>query len=108
MDLGVRAMMASLPHGAGVAEEHDRDPRFTVRPTEVLRGGERVCHGSSLLVWPAGAFHRVISDAVLGSASINLAVHHEGFDLRYEFDIYDVDVDTGTYRVIREGHEDQG
>ena len=52
-------------------------------------------------------FHRVISDAKLGSASLNLAVHYEGYDIRTNFSIYDLDIETGEYRVIREGHLDQ-
>jgi len=42
-----------------------------------------------------------------GSASLNLAVHHDGFDIRTNFSVYDLDPDTGQYRVIREGHLDQ-
>jgi hypothetical protein len=38
---------------------------------------------------------------------VNLAVHYEGFDIRTNFNIYDVDVATGKFHVIRKGDEDQ-
>ena len=59
-----------------------------------------------MLVWPCNVFHRIRTDSQ-GSASMNLAVHHEGFDIRTNFNVYDLDTTTGEYRVIREGHLDQ-
>jgi len=48
-----------------------------------------------------------VSDAETGSASLNFAVHTPGFDIRTNFSVYDLNTETGEYRVIREGHLDQ-
>jgi hypothetical protein len=60
-----------------------------------------------MLVWPRYVFHRVVSDPTHGSASVNLATHYPGFDVRTNFSIYDLNIATGEYRVLREGHLDQ-
>jgi hypothetical protein len=59
-----------------------------------------------MLSWPTHVFHRVLSGPE-GSAAVNLAYHHEGFDIRNNFSIYDLNTDTGDYSVIRAGHLDQ-
>lgn len=86
--------------------EHGRVEHFTVTPDRVLHNGETVYEGGAVLIWPKGVFHRIVSGPE-GSASINLAVHHPGFDIRTNFSIYDLDTETGDYRVIREGYRDQ-
>lgn len=87
-------------------KEHGKIEHFTVYPDKILKNGELLYEGGAILVWPTGVFHRIVSGES-GSASINLAVHHEGFDIRTNFNIYDLDVETGEYRKIRSGHEDQ-
>ncbi|MBI5739828.1 MAG: hypothetical protein HZA16_03820 [Nitrospirae bacterium] len=59
-----------------------------------------------MLCWPRAVFHRV-SSLDQGSAAINFAVHHNGIDIRTNFNIYDVNVGTGAFRVIREAFLDQ-
>lgn len=86
--------------------EHGKVEHFSVTPEEIYHNGELVFQGGAVLVWPQGVFHRIVSGEG-GSASINLAVHNEGFDLKTNFSIYDLDLKTGEYRVIREGHKDQ-
>ena len=86
--------------------EHGCIEHFTVTPDQVYHNGELVFEGGAVLVWPKGVFHRIVSGQQ-GSASINLAVHHEGFDIKTNFSIYDLNTETGEYRVIRQGHEDQ-
>ena len=86
---------------------HGRVEVFLVEPNRIERNGALVVDGPAMLVWPASVFHRIVSSARTGSASLNFAVHHEGFDLRTNFNIYDVRVDDGTFRVVREGHLDQ-
>ena len=86
---------------------HGRIERFTCTPHMISHDGEIACDGPAILSWPTGVFHRVRSDPELGSASLNLAVHTDGFDIRHNFSIYDVDTAAGTHRVIREGHLDQ-
>jgi len=80
---------------------------FEVGPDSVVREGEVVCEKASLLVWDRGVFHRIRSDAATGSRSVNLATRYPGFDIDTNFSIYDLDVETGGYRTIRKGSEDQ-
>ena len=80
---------------------------FEVEPDRVTRGGELVCDSACMLVWNRGVFHRIRSDAATGSRSVNLATHYPGFDLNTNFSVYDLDVETGEYRVIRVGSADQ-
>ena len=98
-------------HGARHVElytpAHGQVEAFVVGPDRVEHNGRVISDGAAILVWPTGVFHRVRSDEALGSASLNLAVHTDGFDLSDNFSIYDLDTDTGVARVIREGHLDQ-
>ena len=59
-----------------------------------------------MVVWPAGIFHRIISGSE-GSISVNFATRTDKFDLATNFNIYDLDIKTGEYRVIRDGRLDQ-
>jgi hypothetical protein len=98
-------------HGKRTVElyslDHGRVETFVVTASDVSHNGKVVCDSPALLCWPTNVFHRVESDAKVGSASLNLAVHREGFDIRTNFSVYDLDVATGEYQVIRQGHEDQ-
>ena len=42
-----------------------------------------------------------------GSASLNVAVHTDAFDIKTNFNVYDIDLKGGTSRVTREGLKDQ-
>jgi len=86
---------------------HGQPITFEVTPEHILLDGESACEGPALLSWPFYVFHRVVSDEVLGSASLNFAIREEGFDITTNFNIYDLDIATGEYRVIREGRLDQ-
>jgi hypothetical protein len=86
---------------------HGRVESFVVTPGEVLHDGKRVCDGPAMLVWPRGVFHRIQSDKQTGSASLNFAVRYEGFDMRTNFNVYDLEPASGEYRMIRAGHLDQ-
>jgi hypothetical protein len=86
---------------------HGRIESFTVTPHRVEHAGRLLFDGPAMLVWPRGVFHRIQSDAHTGSASLNFATRYEGFDIRTNFSVYDLDPATGQYRVIREGHLDQ-
>ncbi len=79
---------------------------FTVEPNKISSGDKVLYEGACMLVWPRYVFHRIVSGEE-GSASVNLAVHHEGLDFKTNFNIYDLDTSTGEYRVLREGHKDQ-
>ena len=85
---------------------HGRIESFVVTPDRVEHGGRTLYDGPALLVWPRSVFHRIKSGEG-GSASVNLATHYDGIDMRTNFNIYDLDPESGKFRVIREGHLDQ-
>jgi putative methionine-R-sulfoxide reductase with GAF domain len=86
---------------------HGEVESFTVTPHQIKKGDQTVFDGAALLVWPRGVFHRIRSCEKEGSASLNLAVHYPGFDIRTNFSVYDLNPETGQYHVIRQGHLDQ-
>ena len=98
-------------HGTRNAEiytrAHGKIERFVVTPERIEMNGALLYDGPAILAWPRGVFHRVISGEV-GSATLNLATHHEGFDINTNFNVYDLDPETGRYECVREGHLDQG
>jgi len=97
-------------HGSRLVEiytrAHGRVEEFLVEPNRIMQGERLVVAGPAMLVWPRGVFHRIKSGAA-GSASLNFAVHYPGLDIRTNFNIYDLDVVSGDFRVIREGFRDQ-
>jgi len=88
-------------------KEHGRIEQFRISAQAVEKGGRVVHEGGALLVWPRWVFHRIGSSEKEGSISLNFARHHEGFDIRTNFNIYDLDTTTGKYKMIREGYLDQ-
>ena len=87
-------------------KEHGKVEHFSVYPDKVFHNDELVFEGGAMLVWPAGVFHRIVSGEN-GSSSINLAVHHDGYSIRTNFNIYDLNMKTGDFHLIREGFKDQ-
>ncbi len=85
---------------------HGQIEHFTVTADDVYKNGERIATGGAMLVWPRGVFHRIASGDN-GSASINLAIHYDGLDIRNNFNIYSVNTVSGRFEVIREGFKDQ-
>jgi len=98
-------------HGARRVElysrAHPRIVRFLVTPDCVQKDGSPASEGPAMLAWPTYVFHRVESDRELGSASLNFAARLDGYDVRNNFDIFDLDPGTGEFKVIREGAKDQ-
>lgn len=88
------------------SKDHGKIEKFVVTPDSISHNGEVVIEGAGLLIWPTHVFHRIISGEN-GSASVNLATHHEGMDLKRNFDVFDLDTETGEFEVIREGYKDQ-
>jgi hypothetical protein len=86
---------------------HGKVESFECAPHHIKKNGKVIHDGPGMLVWPVGVFHRVKSCEKDGSASVNLATHYKSFDIRTNFSIYDLNTETGEYKVIREGHEDQ-
>ena len=87
--------------------EHGTVEHFSVTSDKVCRGDEVCYSGAAMLVWPRKVFHRILSCPKEGSGSVNFAVRYDGFDIRTNFNIYDLDTETGAYEVIREGQLDQ-
>ncbi|TCK92653.1 hypothetical protein EDC19_1805 [Natranaerovirga hydrolytica] len=88
------------------SSKHKQMKSFTVTPDKVICDGEVIADNGAMLVWSTNVFHRIVSGKE-GSASLNLATHHEGIDMDTNFSIYDLDINTGEYKVIRKGELDQ-
>ena len=86
--------------------KHGKIETIEVTAQWVKHNGELVIDTPAILSWPPCVFHRV-SSGQDGSLSLNLAVHEKGFSLVDNFDIYEVDTETGRYSVIRSGFLDQ-
>lgn len=80
---------------------------FEITPHMIKSQDQVIFNGPAMLVWSRYVFHRIKSCDIKGSASINLATHYKGFNIKDNFNIYDLDVQSGEYRTIREGHLDQ-
>ena len=85
---------------------HGKIETFKIAIDCVYKNDELLCRGSSMLVWPRGVFHRITSGEE-GSITINLATHYEGFDIKTNFNIYELDTSSGDYTVFRDGFKDQ-
>jgi hypothetical protein len=98
-------------HGAREVElfwpEYGKIDVFQVTAGEIKKNGAVVYAGPAMLTWGRGVFHRIKSDDRAGSASLNIAIRHEEFDIKTNFSIYSLDQLTGEYKVIRPGHLDQ-
>jgi hypothetical protein len=87
-------------------KEHGQMESFEVSPDLVKHNGKTIFEGPVMLVWPEGVFHRIKSGEG-GSASLNFAVRGNDFDIKTNFNIYDLNINTGDFKVIRKGHLDQ-
>ncbi|MCG6553794.1 MAG: hypothetical protein L7F77_15820 [Candidatus Magnetominusculus sp. LBB02] len=85
---------------------HGKVETLEVTPDWIKHNGELVIEAPAILSWPPGVFHRV-SSGFNGSLSLNFAVHEAGFSLQDNFDIYEVDTETGAFSVVRHGFLDQ-
>jgi len=79
---------------------------FIVTPDKVYKDNKLYYNQPAMVVWPAGIFHRIVSGST-GSISLNLATRTKDFDLSTNFNIYDLNTDTGEYTIIRDGRLDQ-
>ena len=86
--------------------EHGKIEKFVITPDYIEHNGEVILEGGGLIAWSTNVFHRITSGKE-GSASINLATHLEGFNIKTNFNIYDFDIETGKYELLREGYRDQ-
>jgi hypothetical protein len=79
---------------------------FIVTPDQIYKNEKLYFDGPALVVWPAGIFHRIIS-GIEGSISVNFASRTKDFDIKDNFNIYDVCMQTGKSILLREGADDQ-
>ena len=79
---------------------------FIVSPDKVYKNDKLYFDGPAMIVWPAGIFHRIISGDE-GSISINMSTRNNNFNLNDNFNIYDLNIYSGEYRVIKDGSDDQ-
>ncbi len=87
-------------------KEHGQVESFEVTSDSIIKNGKTVFEGPAILVWPRLVFHRVESKEE-GSSAINFAVHYEGISMMDNFNIYDLDTETGHFTMVREGFKDQ-
>jgi hypothetical protein len=86
--------------------EHGRVETFVVEPERVSHNGRTVCDFPAMLVWPRRVFHRIASGSD-GSISLNFAARDRDCDMKTNFNIFDLDTETGAHTIVREGHLDQ-
>ena len=79
---------------------------FVVSPDKIYKNDKLYYDGAAMIVWPAGVYHRIISGSG-GSISLNFATRTKEFDLDNNFNIYDLDKNTGKSKLLRKGIEDQ-
>lgn len=79
---------------------------FIITPDKVYKNEKLYYNGPAMVVWPAGIFHRIISGSE-GSISVNFASRNHGFNLKDNFNIYDLNKDTGEYKLLKQGIDDQ-
>jgi len=79
---------------------------FIITPDKIYKNNFLYCDYPAMIVWPAGIFHRIISGPE-GSISVNFATRHPKFDLKDNFNIYDLNIETGESRVLKKGDQDQ-
>lgn len=87
-------------------KEYGEIEKFLVTPDKIYKNGQLIYDGPAVLVWPRKVFHRIKSGEN-GSVSLNLAVHYDGFDIKNNFNIYDLNIKTGDHKILRKGFEDQ-
>jgi len=79
---------------------------FIITPDKVYKNEKLYYNGPAMVVWPAGIFHRIISGSE-GSISVNFASRNYGFNLKDNFNIYDLNQNTGEYKLLKQGIDDQ-
>jgi hypothetical protein len=79
---------------------------FIVTPDKVYKNDKLYYNGPAMVVWPAGIFHRIISGAE-GSISLNFAKRTKHFDISNNFNIYDLNKESGEYTLLKDGSDDQ-
>ncbi|MEA3404841.1 MAG: hypothetical protein U9R28_03765 [Pseudomonadota bacterium] len=85
--------------------KHGKPELFEVTADAIYHNGEKIFNGAAILGWEPHVFHRVHSPE--GSISTNYAKRLEEFDIDTNFNIYNLDSQTGEYSMLRLGALDQ-
>ncbi|KAK3235634.1 hypothetical protein CYMTET_54174 [Cymbomonas tetramitiformis] len=72
----------------------------------VQSGGDGISDLAGNVTLGSSTLYIIISGSE-GSISVNFATRHPEYNIKNNFNIYDLDTDTGEYEVIRDGFEDQ-
>lgn len=86
--------------------ETKKKASFVITPEKIWKNGKLYCDYPAMIVWPCGIFHRIISGEE-GSISVNFATRNKKFDIKDNFNIYNLDMNTGNYTLLKKGIEDQ-
>lgn len=78
---------------------------FVATPERLMLDGEVIIDSPYIIGWYTNVFHRPNSPN--GSTSIFMTRHIDGFDFDTEFNIYELNEETGDHTVLRAGHLDQ-
>ena len=87
------------------SSKHGQAEEFEVTPDAIYHNGNKIYEGAAILGWEPYVFHRVHSPD--GSISTNYAKRLEGFDMNTNFNIYNLDCESGVYSMVRLGSLDQ-
>ena len=74
----------AAPIEAALSSTHDATPSVVALSSTYAAApiegpdGELLCDRPAMVCWPTRVFHRIVSSREKGSASINIAVRHEG------------------------------
>ena len=87
------------------SSKHGQAEAFEVTADAIYHNGTKIHEGAAILGWDPLVFHRVHSPE--GSISTNYAKRLEGFDIDTNFNIYNLDCESGEYTMVRLGSLDQ-
>ena len=87
------------------SEKHGKKEIFEVMANAIYHNGQKIHDGAAILGWGPFVFHRVHSPE--GSISTNYAKRLEGYDADTNFNIYNLDCQSGDYSMVRLGALDQ-
>jgi hypothetical protein len=79
--------------------------KFELDENFIKHNWKIVCEWPWILGWPTWVYHR--NNSPEGSASLNLWIRFEWFDVNTEFNIYDIEESTWKISMIRKWSEDQ-
>jgi len=87
------------------SEKHGQAEQFEVTADAIYHDGKKIYDGAAILGWEPHVFHRVHSPE--GSISTNYAKRLPNFDIDTNFNIYNLNCETGEYSMARLGALDQ-